>query len=602
MAHLLADYGTDHWYEADGYFTAGRPPWQAEGSPLGEPRGPAVWQDNEDAARAHALAAYKGMNRTDPDAVWYYQGWILGGAASPFTKGLTSAVEPGRLVISDMRCEMGPDGCIWTDDDGFSFYGAQQAPPRPTWHHRLLHAEALGTCPQSVPSIPAMSSPATLPDTPFVWGVLHNFGGVLGMWGSLPQLNTAPFEAFANASSVAGIGAFPEGMNQNSIYYTFLYDVNWCKCPRARTIIVPPASIFPARIGNTGTPLEDNYAHLALVIALWQSRSAASGPVDVHRWVDRYAVERYGFESTSASKAWRLLASSVYAADQGPDRGNDRESASDGLTSYPLADEEHVAPKNTTWYNRTMVWEAWSHLVTAAGEQGVEQGGSADGVLASTMNYDLVNVGREALAKLSNDVYFRLLSANNSADVRAAGASMVELQHDADRLLCSDKGFSMAAWVASARAWGSGGREGGGRKGNQRESDLYEWQARAQVTSWLPACRARPTSNTTHDVCGSRSDLADYSNKQWGGLVGSYYPGRYKCYVEQAASDFAARRALNYTAYNLCLDNWAWEWQNDVGDAPAHPICDTPLPSEAALQISRALLAKYWAESGVRVG
>lgn len=41
------------------------------------------------------------MNRTDPDAIWYYQGWILGGEFS-YIKGLTSAVKQGHIVISDM--------------------------------------------------------------------------------------------------------------------------------------------------------------------------------------------------------------------------------------------------------------------------------------------------------------------------------------------------------------------------------------------------------------------------------------------------------------------------------------------------------------------
>ena len=43
-------------------------------------------------AKLHAEAAYTGLNRTDPDAIWYYQGWILGGQFS-FIKGLTEAVK-----------------------------------------------------------------------------------------------------------------------------------------------------------------------------------------------------------------------------------------------------------------------------------------------------------------------------------------------------------------------------------------------------------------------------------------------------------------------------------------------------------------------------
>ena len=72
-------------------------------------------------AKTHAIAAYTGMNRTDPQAIWFYQGWILGGRYS-YIKGLTEAVKPGQLVISDMWCESG--GGIWKGDNDFSFFGA----------------------------------------------------------------------------------------------------------------------------------------------------------------------------------------------------------------------------------------------------------------------------------------------------------------------------------------------------------------------------------------------------------------------------------------------------------------------------------------------
>ena len=49
---------------------------------------------------------------------------------------------PGQLVISDMWCE--GSGGIWKGDDDFSFF-----------------------------------------DAPFIWGVLHNFGGNVGMWGDV---------------------------------------------------------------------------------------------------------------------------------------------------------------------------------------------------------------------------------------------------------------------------------------------------------------------------------------------------------------------------------------------------------------------------------
>ena len=39
-------------------------------------------------------------------------------------------------------------------------------------------------------------------------------------------------------------------------------------------------------------------------------------------------------------------------------------------------------------------------------------------------------------------------------------------------------------------------------------------------------------SNQVTGTCGTRSDLADYSNKQWGGLVSGFYSPRQQCYVQ----------------------------------------------------------------------
>eukprot|EP00040_Diaphanoeca_grandis_P035238 m.221025 g.221025 ORF g.221025 m.221025 type:complete len:864 (+) comp33335_c0_seq1:105-2696(+) len=462
MKNLIEDFGTDSWYEADGYFTAGRPPWFS--TSMSKKSG---FMSTSADAKRHVEAAYAGMNRTDPNAIFYYQGWILGGD-DEFTEGLVNAVPLGKLVISDMRCEDGAGGCEWTDQN-FSFFGA-----------------------------------------PFIWGVLHNFGGVLGMWGSIPQLNTYPYQAFdaKSNSSIAGVGIFPEGINQNPVYYQFLYDVNWNPTP-----------------------------------------------VSLTSWFKQYAIERYTLDATStksieiASDAWNQLGDSVYGSNQGPKRGNDFCSATDAITSYPLAEEERTAPQ-LPWYNESTTWGVWQLLIDLADNEAIRANKpTTDTQLSSTLSYDLVNVGRECLAKLSNKMFFQLEEATNRSEVVKLASELMELQDDVDSLLCTDIGFNFGRWILEARAWGEGDAD---------LADYYEWQARAQPTTWLPACPDRPTSNTTKETCGARSDLADYANKQWGGLVSVYYKQRYACY----AQNFGASK-VNYDMYNKCMDDLAWDFQHD---------------------------------------
>ena len=74
-------------------------------------------------------------------------------------------------------------------------------------------------------------------------------------------------------------------------------------------------------------------------------------------------------------------------------------------------------------YDRDMVLSAWERLLAAASE----------GEVSSTMNYDLVNVGREVLSKLSNGRYEALLNASTASEVAKRGEEMLELMLDAER-------------------------------------------------------------------------------------------------------------------------------------------------------------------------
>ena len=511
MKQLCADFGCqDHWYEADGYFAAGNPPWLKSALQAQDPINTSTPNPAAAAAKARAENAYRAINTTDPDAIWLYQGWILPGAA-PFTQGLVSAVELGRLVISDMRCE-DPNGCEWTDDYGQhgSFYGA-----------------------------------------PFIWGTLHNFGGNLGMWGSLPHLATAPLQAFCNASSVTGVGMLPEGIDQNTPWSTFLMDTNWV------------ASAHDATTCDSASTL-----------------------LDVDVWVRRWAVERYGYHhgvgEAEAQQAWALLSSTVYGAHQG--RGTDQEDQADGLTSYPIgAQQEHTAPK-PDWYSVNDMRTVWELLVTLA-EKRQAHASTKSAALPATLRYDIVNTGREVLAKISNRLFNATTAAATSSALATAMPPMLGILADADELLCVDNGFSMDEWIRNARKWGV----------TPAEQDRMEWAARAQPTTWLPACppSEQPTSNRTRGICGARSDLADYSNKQWSGLVNSYYAGRYHCYNETASHAFDTKTGRDATwaaAYNLCIDAWSWEWQHDFG-GKKYPLCKAPVGD--AVAVSRRLLAKY---------
>mmetsp|Transcript_3055 Transcript_3055/g.4692 ORF Transcript_3055/g.4692 Transcript_3055/m.4692 type:complete len:989 (-) Transcript_3055:215-3181(-) len=583
LRNLINDFGTDHWYEADGYFNTQESPWLLQHSskknadhdrehhhPRAKQGGgaKAPWQSPDDVpidqnAYLRARSAYAPMKNVDPDAIWLYQGWVWRGFSYeqlPFIKGFVEAVPKGNFVVLDMYDEEMEQWELFND---FSYF-----------------------------------------DAPFIWSVLHNFGGNTGMWGSIPLLNSRPFRAFENRNnSVAGTGFAPEGFDQNPPYYTFITDVNWMEEPCT----------------------------------------------DLQQWWKNYAAQRYGLidddggdkgggddddvirgstsrgHSASSSpalpllqRAWIILGNSVYGKDQPSvqEQGFMCEKAREGLTVLPLGGGEDQ-PQHE-WYELSKALSAWKMLVKGSlsiisnqeqhrrGKSRRKSGSSSSNdlhsssasstssssssspprsVFPSTLNYDIVNVGREVLAKVSTRMFFHMTNATTPSAVNSTGQKLLDIQRDADELLCSDPGFRVAEWISQATSMADVLiEEGRGRESSSSSSRIddirryFELNARSQPTTW------EPQQKGSTQLTG----IVDYANKHWGGLVGSFYRGRTKCYIDQYMEDFCGgdddscspmdiagegtSASFNKTSYIKRVAEWSYQWTHDFG-ARRYPLC-----------------------------
>jgi len=463
---------TEHFYEADGYFAAGDPPWYA--ARRGGPSNAGAYGSPDDA-RAHASGAYGAMARTDPDARWHYQGWILNMGDGAVVEAYVGAVPAGRLLVSDMWSEWAPLRSV------------------------LVAAGA-----------------------PFLYGALQNFGGTLDLGMSVAQLagnvsGEPPGVAEgldAGGALAAGVGAFPEGIDQNLPYWVYFFDANW----------------------NGTRPLDD--------------------------WWAAYAAARYGDENDDAAAAWAALAASAYAQPAGGGDGFWREKARGGLLSAPGLHDASDAPAAPAYATAPLV-EAWRRLAAA-------------NLSGAPYDYDVANVGREALSRAADATFAPpLFAATTAAAARTAGAALRALYDDADALLCASPSLRAADYfdLASALAAGDGG-----------DAAFYDRVARAQVTTWLPACGgagdAAPCSR--HANASQSPPLEDYANKAWGGLVKHYYGGRVRCYEDHFG---------DAGGYAACVDGLARAFQADHARVE-FPLCASSDATAAA--VSARLLAKYF--------
>jgi len=175
------------------------------------------------------------MQSADPDAIWMMQGWLFVNSPQfwqqPQIKAylrhistlryiiarylltifhLFSGVPDDRMIILDLFSEIQP---IWSNTH--SYYGK-----------------------------------------PFIWCMLHNFGGNNGLYGSLPSVNFGPINATVTGSSIVGVGITPEGINQNYIVYDFALEMGWRNESVSLENWVDQYTL--RRLGNASGALETN--------------------------------------------------------------------------------------------------------------------------------------------------------------------------------------------------------------------------------------------------------------------------------------------------------------------------------------------------------
>ncbi|XP_062514706.1 alpha-N-acetylglucosaminidase-like isoform X2 [Corticium candelabrum] len=96
--------------------------------------------------------------------------------------------------------------------------------------------------------------------------MLHNFGGNLGMYGTVENVTRGPVEALNDSkATIVGTGLTPEGIEQNDVVYELMNEMGW-----------------------------------------------RTQPVNLASWVVGYARRRYGGDNTLVSIAWSLLFQSIY--------------------------------------------------------------------------------------------------------------------------------------------------------------------------------------------------------------------------------------------------------------------------------------------------
>jgi alpha-N-acetylglucosaminidase len=376
---------------------------------------------------------WQSLKTANPAAVWVMQGWLFTSNKDFWTNArveayLSGVEEDEDMLILDLFSESEPQ---WQRTD--SYYGK-----------------------------------------PWIWNMLHNYGGNMGLYGQVENITINPIEALANSSSLVGFGLTPEGQGGNEIMYKLLLDQAW-----------------------------------------------QDAPIDTETYFRSWVHTRYaGSSSYSANNtnpdalytAWNLLRTSAY---------NNTNLTAGNAVSKAIFE---LAPNTTRLTGRTghhpttvnydpeIVVEAWRHMLQAA---------SCEPQLwnHSAYTHDLVDVTRQVYSNAFLTAYTALIDTWNSSSPTETPStpnlqpridSLLTLLSTLDEILSTLPQFSLAPWVHSARAWASPSNS----TLNSTIANFYEYNARNQITQW-----------------GPDGEINDYASKSWGGLVGDYYLPRWKAFL-----------------------------------------------------------------------
>lgn len=332
-------FGTNHLYAADPFIEM----VPQEGSPV--------------FLSALARAMLGAMTSADADARWIFQAWPFYFHAAFWTadriEAFLSAIPDDRMIVLDLWAEHLP---LWKQTQAF-------------------HGK------------------------PWLWCMVHNFGGRQGMQGDMTTIASGPATANAHSRSgrMEGVGITSETIENNPFIYDLLTDTAW-----------------------------------------------SSDPIDLDTWLPANVRQRYGTDDPHAMQAWQRLRESVYS----------REDPSVSLRHKVVCKRPHRDRMLATDIDRATLATELDAICSALG---LLLQVSSSPEQATALQRDIVDIGHQMLgtyAVLTQADMIDALKAGDEATFTTLGDALIDIILELDRLAATYAPYLLGTWVRSAERWG----------------------------------------------------------------------------------------------------------------------------------------------------
>ena len=303
---------------------------------------------------------------------------------------------------------------------------------------------------------------------------------------------------------------------------------------------LPAALANPARGDLAGIHFAPEGGDMNPVLADFVADMAwRTQPVDLTSWVRDYADRRYGTASASARSAWQTLLATAYGA-QG-NTGN-VDTAPDSLfNAQPSLDTQSANPYGSTTipYDPGRLFGVARNLLDAAPVLGAQ----------ATFRYDLLDVTRQLHSNATRVLLPQIKAAYQAADqatFRKLSGHWLDLITRLDTLLGTEPSYMLGPWLADAAASAA----------TPADSAAATYDARNILAAW-------------GDRTAWENGLADYSNRDWNGLLGDFYHSRWSAYFSYLDARLSGQSpaAIDWFAFDD-----AWTRKNNT--YPVQPSGD----------------------------
>lgn len=241
---------------------------------------------------------------------------------------------------------------------------------------------------------------------------------------------------------------------------------------------------------------------------------------DKDEWLKNYTVARYGKADKAVQDAWLLLSNTIYNCPAKNTQQGTHESVFCGRPDYDVYQVSSWSEMEPYYKPEDIIRAAGIMLSAADRFKG-----------NNNFEYDLIDIVRQAVAEKGRLVYPIMIDAYKAGEKELFAASsqrFLDLILLQNKLLAARPEFKVGTWIEKARNLGT----------TPEEKDLYEWNARVQVTTW------------GNRVAADEGGLRDYAHKEWNGLLRDFYYNRWKVWIDRQKAQLngAPVKAIDFYA------------------------------------------------------